>query len=847
MVLEIGSHSLTTSNTVTIADDGVVFTCAQDNNTSNKAYPRSTDPASGSALSITATTATTITVNVGAVPVDEYVDIATSTEFGFGTDAYTIECWIKPNSIAAGSKAIFDMRTGATQVSAYLYLDSANLKYYVNGSVVITGATNLAADTWYHVAVSRTSTTTKMFLNGTQEGSDFSDGGNYGSTKPVRIGAAFDASADFPGYIDEFRISNSGRYTNTFTAPVGVFQGDANTKLLLHFDGTYGQTWTEDWSGVEAFTKGEEFNNGAILATSRVTGAPAGFAGKSQRYYDAANLIESNKNFIAKEAVHALTVQYPSLVIPGGNVNCEDDIRDILGALIQDLRNGSNNHIWDASALYVDRTTNPISLNHVETEITETIWAYNKVDEILQYIINNVLWTVAGSHGLTQATDTTITDASNPSYTTFNATGATYDAATGDLVITIGSHSLTTASRIKLLTGGITFTCTKDGNDRPTAYPRATDPAANAVLAVTAVSGTTITVNVGASGANDQYAHTYVSSLQNVVTVLDYSLTDCADVYTTINNLVDILTDTLTQANAGTPVDHLATVTKVLPAIEFAGGTVNAFGDTTFDITYEDTANDIAYTNQIDLDAQYRFRDAANLIRANRGVIVDKAAHDMLTRYPDLAQDMPRNDSGGSTDGTLRCKTDLGLILDGLADDIENGGNLETVTAAKFYIGGSGELLHIRLQVHQSVYAHERLGYYAKQAITGDLTYDNTDNIIVGDWGITNDPGNCANVQTAIDTLVTTINDIIAPTGEDFNIAADRLYFNRQYLAEEATGLTTAEFTYTLNGINYSAFTYPGSTGEATCQEISNSSFLQLFPTFKQVVMIAQSVLQKLI
>ena len=64
MVLTIGTHSLTTSNTVTIADDGVVFTCAQDNNTSNKAYPRSTDPASGSALAITATTSTTITVSV---------------------------------------------------------------------------------------------------------------------------------------------------------------------------------------------------------------------------------------------------------------------------------------------------------------------------------------------------------------------------------------------------------------------------------------------------------------------------------------------------------------------------------------------------------------------------------------------------------------------------------------------------------------------------------------------------------------------------------------------------------------------------------------------------------------
>lgn len=175
--------------------------------------------------------------------------------------------------------------------------------------------------------------------------------------------------------------------------------------------------------------------------------------------------------------------------------------------------------------------------------------------------------------------------------------------------------------------------------------------------------------------------------------------------------------------------------------------------------------------------------------------------------------------------------------------------------------------------------------FYAKQAITGDLTADNTDNLIVGDWGITDDAvqqftatgatydpatglivatigshtlnvgeliniadnsltftctqdgngsnhsyprstdpasganlpilaktattitfnvgvssasdqyahtfvsattngistvGQCANVKAAIDTLVTTINDIIAPTGLDFNTGGDRFYFNRE-------------------------------------------------------------------
>ena len=43
----------------------------------------------------------------------------------------------------------------------------------------------------------------------------------------------------------------------------------------------------------------------------------------------------------------------------------------------------------------------------------------------------------------------------------------------------------------------------------------------------------------------------------------------------------------------------------------------------------------------------------------------------MLNRYPDLVQDMPRNAGGASTLGTTRCKTDLGLILDAIAEDLE--------------------------------------------------------------------------------------------------------------------------------------------------------------------------------
>ena len=54
MVIYSAGHGLTTSNTINIADNALSFTCSMDGNTATKTYPRSTDPASGQALAITA-------------------------------------------------------------------------------------------------------------------------------------------------------------------------------------------------------------------------------------------------------------------------------------------------------------------------------------------------------------------------------------------------------------------------------------------------------------------------------------------------------------------------------------------------------------------------------------------------------------------------------------------------------------------------------------------------------------------------------------------------------------------------------------------------------------------------
>ena len=85
-----------------------------------------------------------------------------------------------------------------------------------------------------------------------------------------------------------------------------------------------------------------------------------------------------------------------------------------------------------------------------------------------------------------------------------DVTDATFDTLTGDLVLTIGSHTYTTSDTCTISTEAIKFTCKLDNDSTIKSYPRAITPNGNAdpaylqALAITAVGSTTITVNVGA-------------------------------------------------------------------------------------------------------------------------------------------------------------------------------------------------------------------------------------------------------------------------------------------------------------------------------------------------------------
>jgi hypothetical protein len=138
---------------------------------------------------------------------------------GFGLGDWTIEFWLYLNS--TGTQVIFDgRRTSASDVAPMIYYLSG-LKYYTAGNDRITGGT-LSTGQWYHIAVCRSGTSTKMFIDGTQTGSTYTDTNSYvqQSQRPT-IGAEGVTIGNSPlnAYIDDLRVSKVARYFTTFTPP----------------------------------------------------------------------------------------------------------------------------------------------------------------------------------------------------------------------------------------------------------------------------------------------------------------------------------------------------------------------------------------------------------------------------------------------------------------------------------------------------------------------------------------------------------------------------------------------------------------------------------------------------
>ena len=178
----------------------------------------------------------------------DFLSVPSGTSVNFGTGDFTVEMWARYSSLGFSNNALVSS-IGPTVGGLYFAIKS-NLTFLVARAFVandlITAAVTWPANTWAHIALSRSGSTMRVFKDGvlvssvtnTQSYSlalsgnnDFAVGATQ-STSGVRSQTDF-----FNGQIDDLRITKYARYTSAFAPPAQAFPNIYNPYASLPVSG----------------------------------------------------------------------------------------------------------------------------------------------------------------------------------------------------------------------------------------------------------------------------------------------------------------------------------------------------------------------------------------------------------------------------------------------------------------------------------------------------------------------------------------------------------------------------------------------------------------------------------
>jgi hypothetical protein len=190
---------------------------------------------------------------------NQYLSVANTSTMQMGTSDYTVEAWIYPtaNGQANGSN-IFGQTASGVSSQFIVFLNSSNkignyIEYAAGGGSagpIITGATSITLNTWTHIATSRVSGVTRIFINGVLDASASDAGGYRVVSHNFSIGSQNGAgSTFFTGYISNLRvIKGTGLYASNFTPSTTPLTAIANTSLLTCHDTTIRDASTNNFT-----------------------------------------------------------------------------------------------------------------------------------------------------------------------------------------------------------------------------------------------------------------------------------------------------------------------------------------------------------------------------------------------------------------------------------------------------------------------------------------------------------------------------------------------------------------------------------------------------------------------
>jgi len=180
----------------------------------------------------------------GAVAFDgsgDYLTVSKTNTWPTGTQDATIEFFLYRNG-SGSSVTLFGKDYSGAGLSCF-YLTSSNVLYFYDNNIATTGGNgiggvSIAQSKWYHIALTRSGSSLRLFLDGQLIDSNLSASGNWydsGSISYVMIGARENpiGNQSHNGFISNSHVVfDTALYTSNFTPPTAGISSVANTKLL---------------------------------------------------------------------------------------------------------------------------------------------------------------------------------------------------------------------------------------------------------------------------------------------------------------------------------------------------------------------------------------------------------------------------------------------------------------------------------------------------------------------------------------------------------------------------------------------------------------------------------------
>lgn len=154
----------------------------------------------------------------------DYFESGDSSLLDFAGGDWTIHAWVRFTNVDTTN-----VLCSRTDGGAYMYVQLQNgsggfrLVDYSGGYVVnMSRDLTISNDTWYHIAIVRTGSVGRLFVDGVKQGADYTFGSNFvDRSSGLTVGAGtFNGAYQMQGWIDEFIVINGrAEWTADFTPP----------------------------------------------------------------------------------------------------------------------------------------------------------------------------------------------------------------------------------------------------------------------------------------------------------------------------------------------------------------------------------------------------------------------------------------------------------------------------------------------------------------------------------------------------------------------------------------------------------------------------------------------------